>query len=444
MNKEQVKFHKSRRDQLMKKIGKDSIAIILSNSLRNKSHDVSYKFKQNNNFYYLTGFDEPNSILVLAPGGVKVKDKKSGKESSVKEVLFVQHKDPFMEKWDGIRLGSGNVREKLGIEYGMDNSSFAEIINNNIIYKYDRLFINLVELYDAEGELKEVVSQLISMLRVVSSIVQISDVNNIIGVMRKIKTSFELKQIQKAIDITVDSLKDSAMKLRPGMKEYQLQSLIEYNYKNRGASEIAFDTIVASGNNACTLHYITNRDDIKNGDLVLIDTGAEYNYYRSDITRTFPANGKFTKEQRIVYEIVLKANKEAIKRIKPGVKFSTLNKEIKDLIANELVKRKIIKKKEEVKNFVYHGLGHDLGLDTHDAVPFTNGKKSDFDTLKEGYLVTIEPGVYFSKDSKETPSKFKGIGVRIEDDVLVTKTGCKVLTSKLVKEAEEVERLVSN
>ncbi len=266
--------------------------------------------------------------------------------------------------------------------------------------------------------------------------------NNILGSMRKVKTPFELKQIQKAIDITVDSLKDSAMKLRPGMKEYQLQSLIEYNYKDRGASDVAFDTIVASGNNACILHYITNLDDIENGDLVLIDTGAEYNYYRGDITRTYPANGKFTKEQRIVYDIVLKANKEAIKKIKPGVKFSTLNKEIKDLIANELVKRKIIKKKEEVKNYFYHGLGHDLGLDTHDAVPFTNGKKSDFDTFKEGYLVTIEPGVYFSKDSNECPSKFKGIGVRIEDNVLVTKTGCKVLTSNLEKEAEEVERLV--
>lgn len=426
----------------MNKIGKDSVAVVFSNPMRNKSFDSSYKFKQSNNFYYLTGFDEPNSILVLAPGGITVKDSDGKKKMEVKELLFTQKRDPHMEKWDGKRLGAENVRKDLGIEMGLNNSRLDEIVNSGLAFSFNNIYLNIIDMYDTAGEFKTLVSPLINSLRVMSSWTQISDINNILGVMRKVKTPFEIKLMQRAADITAYSLNEVLWQLKPGMYEYHVQGILEGNYLAAGASDIAFDTIVASGVNACTLHYVSNREEIKDGSLVLIDTGAEYDNYSADITRTFPANGKFTKEQRLIYDIVLKGNKAGIKMCKPGTPYSKIDKHVKEVMADELVKHKILKDAKDIKKVCYHGIGHDLGLDTHDAVPFKKVGKQNFDILKPGNVTTIEPGLYFPPGTEGVDKRYIGIGIRIEDDVLITRNGNRVLTTGITKEADEIEKIM--
>lgn len=444
MKKEQKAFHKSRRQQLVKKIGKDSVAVVFSNSVRNKSFDSSYKFKQNNNFYYLTGFDEPNSILVLAPAGIPVKDSSTGKKSIVKELLFVQKRDPDLEKWDGKRLGSENVKKELGIELGMNNSSFNDIVNSGLAFSFNNVYMNIIDLYDNTGDMKAITDSFVNSLRVMSSWAQISDISIILGAMRKVKAPFEIDLIQRAADITAHSLNQVLKQLKPGMYEYNVQAILESNYIDKGSSDNAFDAIVASGENACTLHYISNREKIKDGTLVLIDTGAEFENYCADITRTFPANGKFTKEQRLIYDIVLLGNKAGIKMCKSGTKYSKIDKEVKKVMAEELVKHKIIKDTDHIKRVCYHGIGHDLGLDTHDAVPFKKVGRLDFDVLKPGNVTTVEPGLYFPPGTEGFDKKYTGIGIRIEDDVLVTSKGNRVLTDGITKEADEIEKIMAS
>ncbi|HCN37366.1 MAG TPA: hypothetical protein DIS94_06610 [Bacteroidetes bacterium] len=438
MDKKQKEFHKSRREKFMQIIGKETMAIIFSNSLRTSSFDADYHFKQNKNFYYLTGFNEPNSVLILIPGGLKVKQ--NGKEKIVREILFVQEKDEKMETWNGKRLGEKNVNSGLGIEMGVLNSSLPEFFQKYLTRRIKNLYIDVVEMFDISGELKEYMTSFMNMLRVDAFHFQIIDAAHILGKMRKVKTEFEIEQIQKAVDITAESFEELRQNLKPGMFEYQAQALLEFNYKNRGATDNAYGTIMASGNNANTLHYETNRDKIKENDLVLIDSAAEYNYYCADITRTYPASGKFTQAQREVYEKVLVINKLCIKKVKPGVRFSAIRKFCDDLIAAALVDLKIIRKKEEAGRFILHGVGHHLGLDTHDAVPYGYGETFDNDTLRPGMVVTIEPGIYFKKGMKSVPAKYQGIGVRIEDDILVTKTGNINLSEVIKKEVKDLEK----
>ncbi len=444
MKKEQKAFHKSCRQQLVKNIGKDSVAVVFSNSVRNKSFDSSYKFKQNNNFYYLTGFDEPNSILVLAPAGISVKDSSTGKKSIIKELLFVQKRDPDLEKWEGKRLGSENVKNELGIEMGMSNSAFNNIVNSGLAFSFNNIYMNIIDLYDNAGDMKAITNPFVNSLRVMSSWAQISDINTILGAMRKVKTPFEVKLMQRAADITAYSLNEVLRNLKPGMYEYNVQAILEGNYVSAGASDNAFDTIVASGENACTLHYISNREKIKDGSLVLIDTGAEYENYAADITRTFPANGKFTKEQRLIYDIVLKGNKAGIKMCKQGTPLSKIDRQVKKVMADELVKHKVIKDTDYIKRVCYHGIAHDLGLDTHDAVPFKKVGKLDFDVLKPGNVTTVEPGLYFPPGTEGFDKKYTGIGIRIEDDVLVTSKGNRVLTNGITKEADEIQKIMAS
>ena len=227
--------------------------------------------------------------------------------------------------------------------------------------------------------------------------------------------------------------------IKPGVNEFNIQASLEYNYKANGGEDVAYLPIVASGENACILHYTKNNQKLKNGDLLIIDSAAEYKYYCSDITRTFPVNGKFTTDQARLYNIVLKANKECIKKIKPGVRFSDLNKLSEKILSEGLLKLGIIKDKKDIKNYSLHGLGHHIGLDAHDAVPFQKTISSDFDILREGNVITIEPGLYFRKDMKEISSKYRGMGIRVEDVVLVTKSGSRNLTEGLGKEIRELE-----
>lgn len=437
MTKHKLTFHKTRRQELLKQVEKNSLALIFGATFKHKSYDYDFPFKQNRNFFYLTGFNEPHSALLLAPGGVKVSAGKN-KFKTVKEILFVQQKDLSREVWTGKRLGYENVNKELGIEYGMVNTELMNFLTTNLTPDVDKLYINIPEFYSLTGEMKRIVIDLYEKLFTMTPNIQIIDVNNLIGKMRFVKTEYEISMMKSSAAVCINAFEDAIVSVKPGMREYQVQSVLEYNYKTYGAQDVAFNTIVASGNNACTLHYESNRDILKDGDLVLIDSGAEFNGYNSDITRTVPVNGKFSAPQKEIYELVLKVQKEVIKKIKPGVKLSYLKNYAKDALAKGLLKLKIIKKKEEVIKYYMHGVGHHLGLDTHDAVKTNNG----YDVLKAGNILTVEPGIYIAKGS-DAPKKYHGIGVRIEDDILVTKNGCENLTSALFKEVRDIENYMA-
>lgn len=438
MTKPQLSFHSSRRNVLLKQLDKNSLTLVFGSTFKHKSYDYDFPFKQNRNFFYLTGFNEPHSALLLAPGGIKISAGKN-KLKTVKEILFVQQKDLSREVWTGKRLGCENVNKELGIEYGMVNTELMNFLTTNLTPNINQLYINIPEFYSLTGEMKKIVAGLYEKLRTMTPNIQLIDVNYLIGKMRFVKTDFEISQMKRSVALCVNAFEDAITSVKPGMKEYQLQSILEYNYKTYGASDVAFNTIVASGNNACTLHYESNRDTLKDGDLVLLDSGAEFNGYNSDITRTVPVNGRFTKEQKEIYELVLKVQKDVIKKIKPGVKLTDLKVYAKDALAKGLLKLKIIKKKEEIIKYYMHGVGHHLGLDTHDAVKTNN----EYDNLKTGNILTVEPGLYIAEGS-DAPKKYHGIGVRIEDDILVTKSGYENLTSALFKEVKDIEKYMAH
>lgn len=440
MTKDQKEFHKSRRTRYAELLGKDSISVIFGNTAKNKSYDGYYDFKQSKNFYYLTGFTEPNAALLIAPSGFEINAVKGIKK--VEEALFVQKKDQRMETWNGKRLGYGNVNRVLGINNGFENDELSKLLGSRNLYKFRRLYINFAEMLNLNSEMKRIISGFIDSLKVVAPNIEIADASFLLGVMRSVKTKFEIDQIKNACDITVNSYKDTMKKITPGLYEYQVQANLEYNYKFNGSSDNAYSPIVASGEDACILHYDTNNKKMKNGDLLLIDSGAEYEYYCSDITRTYPVNGKYSKEQKEIYNIVLKANKDCIKKIKPGVKFSALMELSDKILADGLHKAGILKDKKLIKKYSLHGLGHHIGLDTHDAVSSGKTVYEDNNTLKAGNVLTIEPGLYFPSGSKEIAKKYWGIGVRIEDDILVKRGGFENLTEGLVKEAGEIEEFM--
>jgi len=443
MTKEQRSFHKSRRKELLAQLEEDSLVLILGNSLRNKSYDQDYVFKQNKNFYYLTGFKEPSAALLMSNKGIKFCDEESKKFCTTNEILFVQPRNKNLEHWEGKRLGVENVKHELDVKTGLVNSEIFKVLDKNVYNGFAKLYVNFSDLVSLNGDMQMYLVPFLNNLKLYSVNVQISDVSYILGLMRSIKTDYEIKQITKAVDITAESFFETMKNINSGLYEYQVQSMLESSYISKGASDVAFTTIAAAGNNSCTLHYEANRSKLKNGELLLIDSGAEYNYYNADITRTIPVNGTFSTEQKLIYDLVLKANKECIKKIKPGIECSYLERYCKSILASGLLKLKLIKERKELSKFYTHNLGHHLGLDTHDAVPFTKNKVSVLDKLKPGNIITIEPGLYFPDDTKGIPGKYKGIGIRIEDDVLVTKNGCKVLSKNLPKEVKEIESLIN-
>ena len=440
MNTEQKKFHASRRKELAKLIGKNSIAIIFGNTLKNKSFDGDYPFKQYKNFYYLTGFKEPEAALVIAPGGIKIgKDKKK-----VYEILYVQPKDKHKEAWSGNRIGYENVFRELGIKNAFENMRLKNIMSNYIFRNFEKIYINFGEMLKLTHESKLMADLLFESLNIIAAHTEVTDVTYLMGKLRRVKTSFEAGKMKKAADITISAYNKVLQAIKPGLSEFEIQALLEYNYKSKGSEETAYHPIVASGENACTLHYELNNSIMKDSEILLIDSGAEYEYYCCDITRSFPVNGKFSKEQRAIYEIVLKANKECIKRIKPGISFSKLSQLSWNIMADGLQKLGILKNKKDILKYAMHGLGHHIGLDTHDAVQHEKKNEFDYDILKAGNTVTIEPGLYLRKDMKEIPLKYRGMGIRIEDVVMVTKNGCINLTEKMVKEISDIENMMNN
>lgn len=417
--------YKKRRERFAKQMEKNSVAVFFSAEQKVRSNDTEYPYRQESNFYYLTGLKEDNSVLVFEK-----------KNSETKIYLFVQKKDPLMELWSGKRLGEKAAKEIFSVDDIFTSEQFLikakEFLEEKTNLYYD---------FKIQNKNLEQIKQL------GRNVIKLKDAAVIVQNMRLLKSSAEIALIKKALSITKDA-HHQAMKLSKRLTfEYELQAEIEYVFKKNGAYSDAYTTIVASGDNANTLHYIDNDKVLKKGDLILIDAGCEYNYYASDITRTIPVSGKFTQAQKELYAMVLDVEKKIIKMIKPKVLRSELQDEAEKLLCQGMIELGILKgelkkllKDKAHKKYFPHGIGHYMGLDVHDQNPYKDNKGKEI-PLKAGMVLTIEPGIYLPKDDKKVPKKYRGIGIRIEDDILVTKEGHENLSREIKKEIKDIEAL---
>ncbi|WP_297420315.1 aminopeptidase P family protein [Clostridium sp.] len=404
------------RKKFIETIENNSIAILFSGKPCKKTGDELYQFTPNRNFYYLTGIQEQEHVVVLS----KFKD-------VINEKLFLKDLDLDKEMWNGKTLRDNEGKEISGIEDVVYLKDFNSYINRLIKGAEEvKLYLDLDrEDIDEADSIANIFAKEINNKY---PQVRIKNFSNKIAPLRMVKSDEEIVEMRKAIDITINGVKSLMKNAKVGMKEYELEAYFDFECKTKGVKDLAFRTIAAAGKNATILHYVENNSELKDGDLILFDLGAQWNLYNADITRVFPVNGKFTERQKEVYEAVLRVNKAVIEKIKPGVDSKELNIWAKDLIAEECIKLGIIKEKTEVSKYYWHSIGHSLGLDTHDLG--VQGREFIF---TEGMVFTVEPGIYINEES---------IGIRIEDDILVTKDGCEVLTKDMIKDVSEIEEFM--
>lgn len=403
------------RKKLIESMKENSLLILFAGSAPYRSADQVYKFTPNRNFYYLTGIDEPNVIVTIL---------KTDKEAI--ETVYVEREDELMAKWVGRAISKDEASEISGIK----STKYLDEFDSTISSYIDKRGISKIYL-DLERQSINIPStkaqDMANTLRVKYPHLKIKNIFHNIAKLRMVKNDREVELIQKAIGITKEGILAMAKNLTPGMKEYEVEAYFDFKIKSLGASAHAFSTICAAGKNATVLHYEDNNQEAKDGDLILFDLGAEYDYYCSDISRTIPINGKFTDRQKQIYQIVLNAMKEVEKNTKPGLTLADLNNIAKKALAKGCIEIGLIEKEEEIGKYYFHSVGHSLGLDTHD-VWIVDSK------LEEGAVITNEPGLYIEEE---------GIGIRLEDDLLVTKDGCINLSKDIPVEIEDIEALMS-
>jgi Xaa-Pro aminopeptidase len=425
-----------RRKNLMGLMESNSIAIIPSAREQVRSRDTEFPFRQDSDFYYLTGFEEPDAVLVLVPG------RRHGQF-----VMFCRDRDPTMELWHGYRAGPAGACENYQADDAFPLSDIDDILPG-LIEGRDRVYYSMGRVADFDRRIMGWVNSIRDQVRTGAVPPgEFTDLDHMLHDLRLIKSAAELRLMREAGAITARAHRRAMKFCRPGAYEYQLEAEIQHEFAMAGARHPAYNSIVGSGRNACVLHYVENRDKLKEGDLVLIDAGCEYQYYAADVTRTFPVNGKFSKEQRAIYDIVLKAQLAAIEVIRPGNHWNESHDATVKVITEGLVKLGLLKgrvssliKSEAYKDFYMHRAGHWLGLDVHDVGDYR--VDDEWRLLEPGMVLTIEPGIYIAPDNKKVPAKWRGIGVRIEDDVVVTADGCDVLTSDVPKTADEIEAIM--
>ncbi len=424
-------FFKSNREKLMKSIGDSAVAIFYAGSERIRNNDVQYKYRQGDDFFYLTGCSEPNSLLILAPKGIMVVD--STGVHRTKEVLFVMPRDPSRESWTGKRLGPQGAKEALGFDAALPNKEFK---------KYFLQSLNVVKVTyiplpseGMEGNILEFINEIKKAELQYNSRVEFRDPTPLVREMRQVKSPEELAVIERAAQISANAHRAVIIACKPGMYEYQLQAIFEYSSEMQGAEYVAYPCIDGSGENSTIFHYETNRRQMKDGDVVVMDCGCEYHNYASDITRTIPVSGKFSQPQLEIYNIVLAAHDSAVSAMRPRVNYyMTVSQKAVKVIQDGLLRLGIIKDKDEYGKFFNHGLGHPLGLDVHDV--WTNG------VLRSGEVWTVEPGIYIPANSPGVDPKYWNIGIRIEDDILITDDGHKNITDSVPVEPKEIEKLM--
>ena len=427
----------ARRKAFLEKMRPGSMAILFAAPHAKRNDDVHYEFRTNSYFYYLTGVREQESAAIFLAGTDKPYR------------LFVMPKNPEQEMWEGKRYGVDESKRVFQADecYSIDD---LEKEFRAQLKQADTLY----HLLGAYAEHDELVFRVLkdhspNPRRGEKKFIRLEKAQELLNPMRKVKSEAELEVIRRNCRNTALSYRRAMEFTRPGSWEYQVEAEIEFWFRHGGADDLAYASIVAGGNNATVLHYKTNRDQLKDGDLLLVDAGGEMDLYASDITRTWPVNGKFTKAQAAIYELVLRAQKEAIAAVKPGVRFHDVHKLTVEVLVDGLLKLGLLKgdKSEIVKDrskyvaFYPHNTSHWIGLDVHDCGDYF-GQDGGSVPLEAGNFLTIEPGIYIGADRTDVPPEYRGIGIRIEDDVLVTATGHEVLTADAPKEIAEIEAIV--
>lgn len=429
------------RTQLKKFIAsmdENSIAIIPAAHESTRSYDTDFKFRQDSDFWYLTGFPEPDAIAVIDPSSKKP------------FTLYVRPRDPLMETWYGRRQGTEGAVKNYKADRALPIDKFASDMAK-MLDGHEKLYYRFGVDEKLDQQLLSYLSgQRVRRLKTAYPPHTITDPTVITGELRLHKSDKEVEMMQTAATISAEAHILAMKKVKPGMNEFQVESLIEAYMREKGASGVAYNSIIGGGDNATILHYVENNMPLKDGDLLLIDAGAEFEGYAADITRTFPINGKYSKAQREVYDVVLDVQEKCIEATKTGqtvkgrqdLSIELLTEGMKQLGLLKGKTKDLIKKKSYLKYYM-HGVGHYLGLDVHDAGRyFTDQTAKNSKAFAPGMVLTVEPGLYIPPDDKTAPAKYRGIGIRIEDDVLVTADGNRNLTAKVPKDPAEIEALM--
>jgi Xaa-Pro aminopeptidase len=428
---------KRRRTDLMAQMEAGSIALIAAAPARQRSNDTDYYYRQNSDFYYLTGFEEQEALLALIPG------RKQGET-----VLFCQEKDKLKELWTGRLMGPEAAQAELELDDAFPIADIDDILPG-LIEGRERVYYSMGQ----DSRFDERVMEWVKVIRAKAKLGaqppgEFLVLDHLLHELRLIKSKAEIELMQKAAEISAEGHRQAMAVCEPGIREYTMEAELNYAFMRGGSRAPAYCSIVAAGDNACILHYDRNDDEVKDGDLILIDAGCEYQYYASDITRTFPASGTFNPQQKAIYELVLKAQDAAIAAVQPGAAWDAPHNASVKTITQGLIKLGLIKgtlsqalKTEAYRDFYMHRVGHWIGIDVHDVGDYKID--GEWRLLEPGMVTTIEPGIYIAPDNKKVPQKWRGIGVRIEDDVLVTKKGNRVLTTGIPKTVDEIETFMA-
>ena len=426
-----------RRKALMAQMEPNSIAILPAAAVAIRNRDVEYLYRQDSDFQYLSGFPEPEAVIALIPG-----------REHGEYVLFCRERNPEREQWDGLRAGQEGAIRDFGADDAFPISDIDDILPG-LIEGRDRV-------YSAMGSNAEFDRRLMEWINVIRSKARMGAqppnefvaLDHLLHDMRLYKSAAEVKVMREAAEISARAHVRAMQACRAGLHEYSLEAELDYEFRKGGAKMPAYGSIVAAGRNGCILHYQQNDAPLKDGDLVLIDAGCEIDCYASDITRTFPVSGQFSAEQKAIYELVLKAQEAAFAVIAPGKHWNHAHEATVQVITEGLVELGLLKgevseliESEAYRAFYMHRAGHWLGMDVHDVGEYKVG--GQWRVLEPGMALTVEPGIYIGADNPNVAKKWRGIGVRIEDDVVVTRQGCEILTSGVPKTVAEIEALMA-
>lgn len=426
-----------RRARLLQLLGEGSIAILPAAPQTIRNRDVEHVYRPDSDFYYLTGFPEPEAVVVLIPG------RKQGQC-----VLFCRERDPLMETWNGRRAGLDGAVERHGIDDAFPISDIDEILPG-LMENRERVFYSMGTHADLDQRMIEWLKQVRKKSRAgIHAPGEFVSLDHLLHEMRLFKSRAEIDAMKKAARISAAAHCRAMQSCKPGMMEYQIEAAIVHHFMDNGCRHAAYPSIVGGGANGCILHYTENNAELKDGELLLIDAGAEYDSYAADITRTFPINGTFSEAQKALYEVVLAAQYAAIDAVKPGNHWNDPHDAAIKALTKGLIKLGILKgtlaklvKEEAYRPYYMHRTGHWLGMDVHDVGDYK--LDGQWRLLEPGMVMTVEPGLYIPAGSKGVLKKWWDIGIRIEDDVLVTRTGHEVLTSGVPKEVDEIEALMA-
>ena len=425
-------FFKARREKLMKRPESAGAAYLFpaaAEYYRNK--DVHHAYRQDSTFQYFSGFEEPECYLLMLPK---------------KTVLFVRKRDPIKEMWEGERYGVDAAMSIFGADEAYLYEDFAAKLPD-FLKGLETLYYRM---HTNEAEDRKVLASLEALLRSYGrtgrSLIQIKDPTEVVGELRLRKGPEEIEFMRKACTISAIAHREAMQNVRPGMNEFEVEAAMDYSFRRQGCQRIGYGSIVAGGKNATCLHYRANNEVLRDRELLLIDAGGEYNFYTSDITRTFPVGREFTKSQAKVYDVILKCQTACIEMAKPGVTMSDLHRFTCERLTEGMLELGLLKgsrdvhlKSLEYRRFFPHLTGHWLGMDVHDIGLYqVNGEPRK---IEPGMMLTIEPGLYVQPTDKDAPAEYRDIGIRIEDDIVITETGCEVMTSGVPKVRAEIEAL---